>query len=135
MRYRTFDIQNYKSFVASGTLTFSPGLNVVIGQNDVGKSTLLEALALNFPDIPHRSAGTIPFPGALPLNQTSKAVFSFSVQLEEVHQVVRATVGNDVFYMKGISGRPSDDLKPLQDLLKSGLTVGAYFQGGGLAGG
>ena len=38
-------IQNYRCFKDS-TIEFRPGLNVIIGENNSGKTTLLKALAL-----------------------------------------------------------------------------------------
>ena len=40
-------IQNYRCFRDS-TIEFQPGLNVIIGENNAGKTTLLKALALIF---------------------------------------------------------------------------------------
>ncbi|MBD1897448.1 ATP-binding protein [Coleofasciculus sp. FACHB-129] len=55
-------IFNYKSFVKSEPLEFLPGINIIVGQNNSGKTALLEALALNFIDVPHRSIKTLPTP-------------------------------------------------------------------------
>ncbi|OYD90238.1 chromosome segregation protein SMC [Nostoc sp. 'Peltigera membranacea cyanobiont' 210A] len=54
-----FQLFNYKSFFNSGLLEFTPGINIIVGQNNVGKTALLEALTLNFHDIPHRSIKTL----------------------------------------------------------------------------
>lgn len=56
-------VKNYKSYFDASELVFRPGFNVVIGQNSSGKTALLEALSLNFPLVPHRSAKTIPTEG------------------------------------------------------------------------
>lgn len=57
-------IFNYKSFVKSEPLEFLPGINIIVGQNNSGKTALLEALALNFIDVPHRSIKTLPTPSS-----------------------------------------------------------------------
>ncbi|VXD24863.1 RecF/RecN/SMC N terminal domain protein [Planktothrix serta PCC 8927] len=50
-----FQIFNYKSFKDSTWLEFKPGINVIIGQNNVGKTAFLEALELRFSDHPHKN--------------------------------------------------------------------------------
>ncbi|HAO09648.1 MAG TPA: chromosome segregation protein SMC, partial [Planktothrix sp. UBA8407] len=50
-----FQIFNYKSFKDSTLLEFKPGINVIIGQNNVGKTAFLEALELSFSDHPHKN--------------------------------------------------------------------------------
>jgi len=55
-----FQLFNYKSFLDSGLLEFTPGINIIVGQNNSGKTALLEALALNFDNVPHRSIKTLP---------------------------------------------------------------------------
>ena len=55
-----FRLYNYKSFRDSDWLDFSPGINIIVGQNNSGKTALLEALTLNFEDMPHRSLRTLP---------------------------------------------------------------------------
>jgi hypothetical protein len=52
-----FQINDYKGFYESSQLRFQPGINVIIGRNNMGKSALLEALSLRFPNIPYRSSG------------------------------------------------------------------------------
>ena len=58
MRLDSFRLRNQKCFFDSGTLSLSPGINVVVGINNVGKSALLEALALDFVGNPTRNMRT-----------------------------------------------------------------------------
>src|SRR6266851_6749160 len=60
-----FQVKNYKSFLASPELDLTPGFNVIVGQNNAGKTALAEVLSLEFEDKPHRSLRTIPYPNAL----------------------------------------------------------------------
>ena len=53
-------VQNYKAFYDSGWIEFQPGINIISGQNHSGKTALLEALSLNFENMPHRSFKTLP---------------------------------------------------------------------------
>ena len=57
-----FQLFNYKSFLDSGLLEFTPGINIIVGQNNSGKTALLEALTLNFDNAPHRSIKTLETP-------------------------------------------------------------------------
>ena len=41
-------------------MEFKPGINIIAGQNNAGKTALIDALNLNFQDIPHRSVKTLP---------------------------------------------------------------------------
>lgn len=54
-----FQLFKYKSFLDSCLLEFTPGINIVVGQNNAGKTALLEALSLNFDNILHRSIKTL----------------------------------------------------------------------------
>src|SRR3569833_1925091 len=48
-------IENYKSYFRPTSLDLKPGFNVVTGENNRGKTALLEALQLLINDIPHDS--------------------------------------------------------------------------------
>jgi len=48
-------VQNYKSFRDSGEIQFKSGINIIVGQNNAGKTALLEVLELNFGNNPHKS--------------------------------------------------------------------------------
>lgn len=50
-----FQVFNYKSFKDSTLLEFEPGINIIIGQNNAGKTAFLEALELNFKNNAHRN--------------------------------------------------------------------------------
>ncbi len=60
MYFTQVEIENYKSFHKSEPIKFARGFNVFVGQNGAGKSALLDALSLRFPDAPHRSSLTLP---------------------------------------------------------------------------
>src|SRR5262249_1713510 len=56
MRVLSVQIVNYKSYGDSGPIWFGPGFNVLVGQNNSGKTALLEALVPPGPtDTPHKS--------------------------------------------------------------------------------
>lgn len=62
-----FQLLNYKSFRDSRVLEFQPGINIIVGANNSGKTALLEALTLNFKTSPHRSIETLPQPYSTPI--------------------------------------------------------------------
>src|SRR5580698_3697816 len=60
MLLRSCQIRNYKSFRDSGVISFTAGFNVVVGQNNAGKTALIQALSLQFQQNLHRSIQTVP---------------------------------------------------------------------------
>jgi len=50
-----FSISNHKSFNSPVQLTLKPGVNLIVGKNNSGKSALLEALSMSVAPVPHRS--------------------------------------------------------------------------------
>lgn len=60
MHISSIRIANYKSYLDSGEIALSEGINLVVGPNDSGKSALLEALTATVPSLPHRTAATAP---------------------------------------------------------------------------
>lgn len=79
-----FQLFNYKSFFNSGLLEFTPGINIIIGQNNVGKTALLEALTLNFTDIPHRSIKTLPSKSSY-IDPQSKVNVTLTFEQHEIY--------------------------------------------------
>ena len=62
MQIQWFRVFNYKRFRDSGPIRFEAGINVLVGQNDAGKTALVEALGLRNASVPHRSL-LAPIPG------------------------------------------------------------------------
>jgi predicted ATPase len=62
MKIVRFRLVNYKSFLDSGEFNLTGGFNVIVGQNNVGKTALLEGLGLGFGSQPHQSLTTKPHP-------------------------------------------------------------------------
>ena len=80
-------VLNYKSFRDSGWIEFRAGINIITGQNSAGKTALLEALALNFQNIPHRSISILPTPSSL-LKAQSQTNFSLSFTKNERQSIL-----------------------------------------------
>lgn len=82
-----FQVENYKSFFSSQEIDLTPGFNVIIGQNNVGKTALLKALSLCFQHKPHRSKKTIPRPG-MPSSPDSQVNVAFQLAEYEAEQLL-----------------------------------------------
>ena len=55
MRLRKIRVENFQSFSDSGDINFADGFNLIIGQNNSGKSALLRAMLPALPDDRHRT--------------------------------------------------------------------------------
>ncbi len=60
MYLSSFRIENYKSFRTTDVISLTPGFNVIVGQNNAGKTALVEALSLTGGNVPHRSLIALP---------------------------------------------------------------------------
>lgn len=92
MHISKFKLANYKSFYEPEELALSPGFNIIVGPNNVGKTALLEALSLRFSSDPHRSLKTVPTPDAQPKPQ-AWAEISFTVSRDELLELLQANPG------------------------------------------
>lgn len=93
MQISTFQLINYKSHRDSGELQLSTGFNVLVGQNNAGKSTLLESLGLKFISKPHRSLSALPRITS-PVNPTSSAKVVLTVTGEELKDILLSVNGS-----------------------------------------
>ncbi|HEY9807914.1 MAG TPA: AAA family ATPase [Halomicronema sp.] len=87
MLISSIQILNYKSFRDSGVIEFRPGINIITGQNSAGKTALLEAITLDFQNVPHKSISTLPTRSS-PINSQSKVKFSLHFTEQEVREIV-----------------------------------------------
>lgn len=87
MRISTFKIANYKSFQSEQTASFSSGFNIIVGQNNAGKTGFLEALTLSIIGNPHRSKLTLPTP-TTPLNTVSTGEITFLSTGSEIKELL-----------------------------------------------
>ncbi len=104
----SFRLSNYKSYVDSQELTLSQGINLIVGQNNAGKSALLEGLSLTFENKPYRDP-MLRLTANEQREQESNAIVSFTVENEELQEILR--------------GIPYQFLIPLQvsELIEIGL--------------
>lgn len=78
-----FQLFNYKSYIDSEPLELTPGINIIVGQNNSGKTALLEALTLELSNEPHRSIKTLPAPFSK-ITEDSHIKVSLSLKKEEL---------------------------------------------------
>jgi ABC-type ATPase involved in cell division len=88
MHIQRLRVLNYKSFRDSGFIEFGPSFNVIVGQNNSGKTALLEALGLHMGENkPHRRGAV---PADHPFDQHSHFEFSLTATgVELVDALVR----------------------------------------------
>jgi|SRR5579859_605753 len=81
MLLTSFQINNYKSFLSPPEIKLSSGFNIIVGQNNAGKTALVEGLGLQFVSKPHRSLRKQP--GGI-----SNAVISFDLKGQELENLI-----------------------------------------------
>lgn len=89
MLISSIEISNYKGFRQSGEIKLTSGFNAIVGQNNAGKTALLEAFALQISGKPHRSLDTIAYNGA-PHNPVSRLKVSFTIEPAEFTSILKS---------------------------------------------
>ena len=85
----SIEISNYKGYRQSGEIKLTSGFNAIVGQNNAGKTALLEAFALQISGKPHRSLETIAYHGA-PHDLVSRLKVSFSIEPAEFVSILKS---------------------------------------------
>ena len=116
----SFKISNYKSFLDWQKMSLSPGVNIVVGKNNVGKTALLEALGLEFKAKPHKSLRSMPERTSSP-DPISPAEVEISISGQELKKLL---LESDEFYVPIEKGIPSTRPELCQNLLESILERG-----------
>jgi len=80
-------VSNYKSFHQEQPLRFGKGINMITGQNNAGKTALLEALTLQFGPHPHRSLVTMPAENVRPPGR-SAVTFVIEIDRDELQDLL-----------------------------------------------
>ncbi len=88
MRIASFRIENYKSFYQPPDVHLTSGFNVIVGQNNVGKTALVEALTIGFAPEPHRSLETVRLKGIPLSNDKSSIEITFELDRNELIDVL-----------------------------------------------
>lgn len=86
MKIRSIHVTNYKGFADSGDVILSPGLNLIVGQNNAGKTALLETFRFGRgTSNPHRNKQVL---AGVPLNPHSTVHTKLSVTGDELLRFV-----------------------------------------------
>ncbi|WP_442941724.1 AAA family ATPase [Nostoc sp.] len=70
-------------------MEFSPGINIIVGRNNAGKTSLLEVLSLNFDNYPHQSIRTLPKKVSILKENKSRVEIIWQIQTEEVRNFIK----------------------------------------------
>lgn len=105
--------ENYKCFHKRTEIVLASGLNLIVGQNNSGKTSLLQILSGNALSNPHRSPLTISSEGATP-DPTLKAGFDFEITANEA---VTILAEQREFMVAEAGGVPQQQL--LRDVFES----------------
>jgi hypothetical protein len=97
MHIESVRIKNYRSILDSTALTFSPGFNLVVGANNVGKSSILLCLATRFTGEPHKSITTLQHRDE-PLNPKSQVDITFVVTGGELRRLLGNLGAGDRYF-------------------------------------
>ena len=92
MRLLSVRVRNYKGYQDSGVVKFDSGFNILVGQNNSGKTAFLEALQFReFQSKPHRSINR---ERDAPLDPTSQCEVEFEVSGPELRNILLSRGGN-----------------------------------------
>lgn len=87
MHINELRIVNYKRFKDSGAISLGPGFNFIVGENDVGKSALVQFLGPDTEHIPHRTSATMP-DRTFPIDPLSRLTVTANVMSTEVAEIL-----------------------------------------------
>jgi len=130
MKITSIRIKNYKSFLDSDRIELSPKTNILIGQNNSGKTALIEAISLNFSSKPHKSIETIPNRGD-PLTSNSRVEIQIEIQNQELINYIKNIL--PTFNIRKSSRLEDEEfINKITDLFKQDqiLVTGEYLPGG-----
>ena len=90
-----FRLYNYKCFRDSGEIELTPGMNIIVGQNNSGKTALLEALSLYITDKPHKSIKVSPS-RKTQIEPASVAEYELSIEKKELKNLLLEMAKNQL---------------------------------------
>jgi predicted ATP-dependent endonuclease of OLD family len=91
MYIKKLQVYNYKSYFNSKEMRFEPGINIIIGKNNAGKTSLLEVLTLDFEDHPHKSL--MPNKGST-IEDKSRIEITLCIEKEELRNFIKEISSN-----------------------------------------
>jgi predicted ATP-dependent endonuclease of OLD family len=116
-----FSVKNYKSFLDSGDIEFKPGINIIVGQNNSGKTALLEALELRVEQNVYESEKTKPTANSQGNTEKSHTVSTIVFKAEEVKQILSQS--NFLSFYIEQTSEPTKDLESFQQSIGKDLVM------------
>lgn len=117
MRFLSVKVRNYKSILNTEELVLSPGFNTVIGENNVGKTALLEAISVHAErPYGHVSKATKPYPSAY-IEEWSMIEADVVFEIDEIKEILRSLDSFMIPTRK--ASDPSDANDVLRELLRN----------------
>jgi hypothetical protein len=120
-------IQNYKSYFDSGRISFGQGFNLLLGQNDAGKTALLESLNLRHGH-PFKSLGTHERRDS-PVNTTTTTEVTFWVPPEDLRRLTPAEFTINTSQNVG----DPQTVEALKRAFRKGTEMGVLYHNGAIA--
>lgn len=124
-------VNNYKSFLESSEMVFAPGINIIIGPNNAGKTALLEAINLNFRNKPHISERTKPHKESGIATEVSSVDFTITIDTEDdlvgafdLHMLIKIPQPAEISM--------EDAIRRFNESIDSRVDINARVVGGGL---
>ena len=130
MHISKFRIQNYKSYLDSEDVNLESGINIITGQNNAGKTALLQALSLNFGDNPHRSIHTISNP-VEQVNPQSSLQVTFSLTKDDFRTYIFNYFDQLLIPKSHVSGHSYSKTLLFSDFLRDENSLNVKFLKGG----
>jgi energy-coupling factor transporter ATP-binding protein EcfA2 len=114
VRLAAFKVRNYKSFDSATGVEgdLSSGVNIIVGQNNSGKTALLEVVTLRAGNVPHRSLQTHPTPHAV-TDQFLNMFVDVALSLDELREFIADYAGGH-FTLRAPGGSHSEARQFLQ---------------------
>jgi len=131
MHIASFRIENYKSFRTTNAVPLTPGFNVIVGQNNAGKTALLEAISLTGGHVPHRSL--IALPSTLtPVRGDTRVDLTFGLGEAELFELLRDVVSAPRWLQHYPQENAQQSLATFCRLIRPTAHLVCRFSGGGL---
>lgn len=107
-----FRVKDYKSFRDSGDIEFKSGINIIVGQNNSGKTALLEALELKVEQKVYESEKTKPTVNSQGNTERSRTISTVVFKAQEVKQILNQSDFLNFYIVK--TPQPTNDLESFQ---------------------
>ncbi|WP_026103914.1 AAA family ATPase [Anabaena sp. PCC 7108] len=108
MYIKKLRVYNYKSYFDSGVMEFAPGVNIIVGKNNAGKTSLLEVMTLDFKeDHTHKSLKTLPNKSSR-IEEESKIEITLQIEKDKLRNFIKNYSPNFLFPLP--EGDVDDDI-------------------------